>query len=267
MSSDDRDEKAVAEECPHAARATGIPIREEMADAVPVMVAPELMPISQVERLLAPENPLRITAAWMRGFLGRPHRELGRPGPVCPFVPGAIMQDTIWLGQVSFGPGDKQAIIEAIGMFREMFRNLEPVTGDLSMMKAIMIVFPNIDIEHAGVIDDVQAELKAKFVADGLMIGEFHERNESPGLRNENFRPLRSPIPGLAIRYMVDTDLPFLKRMTYPPPMRVEFIRSYLKRMLGPTMKGVNIDAALDALVGAEIEMRRGESDPEEDLA
>lgn len=267
MSSDDTDEKAVAEECPHAARATGIPIREEMADAVPVMVAPELMPISQVERLLAPDNPLRITAAWMRSFLGRPHRELGRPGPVCPFVPGAIMQDTIWLAQVSFGPGDKQAIIEAIGMFREMFRNLEPITGDLSMMKAIMIVFPNIDIDNAGVIDEVQAELKAKFVADGLMIGEFHERNESPGLRNEDFRPLRSPIPGLAIRFMVDTDLPFLKRMTYPPPLRVEFIRSYLKRMLAPTLKGVNLDAALDALVGAEIEMRRKENNPEEDLA
>jgi hypothetical protein len=266
MSPDDTDEKAAVEECPHAARATGIPIREEMADAVPVMVAPELMPISQVERLLSPDNPLRITAAWMRSFLGRPHRELGRPGPVCPFVPGAIMQDTIWLGQVSFGPSDKQAIVEAIGMFRDMFRNLEPVTGDLSMMKAIMIVFPNIDIDNAGVIDEVQGELKAKFVADGLMIGEFHERNESPGLRNENFRPLRSPIPGLAIRFMVDTDLPFLKRMTYPPPLRAEFIRSYLRRMLADSMNRVSIDAALDALVGAEIEMRGGESDPKGSL-
>lgn len=258
MSSDDSEKDvALADGCPPAAaRTTGIPIREEMDAAGPGVAIPDLIPFSQVERLLPADSPLGITAAWMRRFLAKPNRELGRPGAVCPFVPGAIMQDTIWLGSVSFGAEEKQAIIEAIGLFRERFLKLEPVTGDLSMMKAIMIVFPNIDIEHAGVIDEVQSELKGPFVESGLMIGEFHERNESPGLRNENFRPLRSPIPGLAIRFMVETDLPFLQRMTYPPPLRAEFIRSYLRRMLSEAMSRGNIDAALDALVGAEIEMR-----------
>lgn len=224
---------------------------------------PEIHPISHVEKHMPPDSPLGITAAWMRGYLASLHPELGRPGPVCPFVPSAIAHDTIWLASVSFGSGDKQAIIEAIGKFREIFLKLEPTTGDLAMMKAIMIVFPKVDSDNAGVIDEVQNELKAAFVDAGLMIGEFHERNESPGLRNPDFRPLRSPIPALAIRHMVDTDLPFLQRMLYPPPVRAEFIRSYLRR-LGTSISSTYFDSALNALVTAEIEMRAGQPRAEE---
>ena len=42
------------------------------------------------------------------------------------------------------------------------------------------------------------------------MIGEFHSINNSCGLRNESFYPLRTPIPCLAIRHMVGTDIAFM---------------------------------------------------------
>ncbi len=42
------------------------------------------------------------------------------------------------------------------------------------------------------------------------MVGQFHPRCEQGGLWNEGFRPLRAPIPLLAIRRMVSSDLPFL---------------------------------------------------------
>lgn len=252
MSADETQEKALAAGCPHAARAASLSIRTESPSAP---VSPELFTINQVETLMAAGHPLAVTAAWMRRFLARPHRELGRPGPVCPFVPGAIVQDTIWLADCSLGRGDRQAIVEIIGLFREMFLTLEPKSGDAAGWKAMVIVFPNVPVEDADVIDSVQSELKARFVDAGLMIGEFHERNESPGLRNGDFRPLRSPIPALAIRHMVETDLPFLHRTLYPPPLRAEFIRSYLRR-LGGSISRNNFDAALDALVRAEIEIR-----------
>jgi len=253
--SDDLHEKALAAGCPHAARAAGLSIQSE---APPMPASPQLFTFTQVENLMAEEHPLRVTAQWMRRFLGRPHRELGRPGAVCPFVPGAIIQDTIWLAECSLGRGDRQAIIEIIGLFRDLFLELEPKSGEDASWKAMVIVFPNVATEDAWVIDDVQAQLKARFVDAGLMIGEFHERNESPGLRNADFRPLRSPIPALAIRHMVETDLPFLQRMLYPPPIRAEFIRSYLRR-LGAQISRNNFDAALDALVTAEIEIRTPE--------
>ena len=59
-------------------------------------------------------------------------------------------------------------------------------------------------------IDEVQQELKGKFIEKGLMIGEFHKANNSSGLRNPNFYPLRTPYPCLAIRYMVASDIAFM---------------------------------------------------------
>jgi hypothetical protein len=258
MNRNDLNEEALAAGCPHASRLAGIPIREQTDAAVPTTLPPQLHPFSQVVSHMPPDGPLGITAAWMRRYLGRPHPELGRSGPVCPFVPGATAQDTVWLSGVSFGRSDKDAIVQLVGLYRDLFLQLEPRSGELAMMKAIVLVFPNISIEDAGVIDAVQSELKAPFVDSGLMIGEFHERNESPGLRNPDFRPLRSPIPAIAIRFMVETDLPFLNRTMYPPPVRAEFIRSYLRRM-GSTISRNNFDAALDGLVTAQIEMRRNE--------
>jgi len=60
-------------------------------------------------------------------------------------------------------------------------------------------------------VDRTQELLKTEFVRGGLMVGEFHPGPPSaPGLWNKDFRPLRSPVPLLAIRHMVPSDRPFL---------------------------------------------------------
>ena len=57
----------------------------------------------------------------------------------------------------------------------------------------------------------------------GLMLGQFHPLPPAEGgLWNPDFRPLRSPVPLLAIRQMVPSDLPFLTG-------EVEFLDSYLR--------------------------------------
>jgi hypothetical protein len=40
---------------------------------------------------------LRTVADWIRNFVVRPHKDLGRDGPVCPFVPEALERKTLWL--------------------------------------------------------------------------------------------------------------------------------------------------------------------------
>ena len=41
-------------------------------------------------------DALRAVADWIRTFVVRPHKDLGRAGPVCPFVPGSLLaQDTL----------------------------------------------------------------------------------------------------------------------------------------------------------------------------
>ena len=40
---------------------------------------------------------LQSVAHWIKTFVVRPHKDLGRAGPVCPFVPGALERKTLWL--------------------------------------------------------------------------------------------------------------------------------------------------------------------------
>jgi len=42
------------------------------------------------------------------------------------------------------------------------------------------------------------------------MIGEFHANNNTPGLHNSEFFPLRTPYPTLTLRHMHPSDVVFL---------------------------------------------------------
>ena len=44
------------------------------------------------------------------------------------------------------------------------------------------------------------------------MVGFFEPNSEDRGLINPDFRPLRAPIPLLAIRLLVENDAPFVLR-------------------------------------------------------
>lgn len=212
-----------------------------------------LLRASQVEADM-PASPMGVILAWVRQFLARPHPEVGRAGPVCPFTPTALALDSIWLAEVVDRDPDHDAIVELIGSYREAFLELDPRSGPTSLNKAILVVFPNLGADAAQMIDQVQAAQKSRFVDSGLMLGEFHSANESPGLRNPDFRPLRSPVPMLAMRHMVETDLPFLRRPTDPPQVRALYLRSYLRR-LGTSVRKIYFDQAVAALVEAELEL------------
>ncbi|HXB22281.1 MAG TPA: hypothetical protein VNV88_12910 [Candidatus Solibacter sp.] len=215
---------------------------------------PQLMRISEVDRNCDPTSPLGCVLNWIRGFLARPHPQLGRPGSVCPFVPIALGLDTIWMAEVAETTPSFERISAIITDYRNVFLETEPTSGPEAINKAFLVVFPSLGAngaDGAAAIDKVQASLKRYFVEMGLMLGEFHAANESPGLRNPDFRPLRSPIPMLAIRHMVESDLPFLIRETYPPKERSSFLRSYLFR-LGGELSQVKFNEAMDGLIAAE---------------
>ena len=43
-------------------------------------------------------DALRAVADWINDYVIRPHKDLvGRTGPVCPFVPGALERKALWL--------------------------------------------------------------------------------------------------------------------------------------------------------------------------
>src|SRR5215475_3143597 len=56
----------------------------------------ELEDISRTSKLADRDrDALRAVADWTRTFFARPHKDLGRAGPVCPFVPVALDHKTL----------------------------------------------------------------------------------------------------------------------------------------------------------------------------
>jgi hypothetical protein len=162
-----------------------------------------------------------LVREWAVSYLTAPHPDLGREGAVCPFTAASISKEMFWVGC------DERYDLNAAGIERIVadavaeFRQLPPAEDSDAMLKTILILFPG--ITDYSVIDEAQRRLKEESVALGLMIGQFYPGCDEPGIRNPAFRPLRSPVPLLAIRHMVGSDLPFLAT-------RVEWVEEYLKR-------------------------------------
>ncbi|MEC4819966.1 MAG: hypothetical protein SAK29_42860 [Scytonema sp. PMC 1069.18] len=190
---------------------------------------------------------LEITQ-WLKNFVAKPNPDLGRSGAVCPFVPPSFKLNSLRLTVIRSKNLDIQQIADLILPYRDVFLNLEPKEKPAALNKAILFIFPEVQSEDAPkIIDVVQRKLKLFFVDAGLMLGEFHNRTESPGLHNPNFRPLRSPIPLLVIRPMTEADLIFMQN-TEDLNLRVKYLEAYL-RHYGPTIKDQNkLKSAYEAL-------------------
>jgi hypothetical protein len=175
---------------------------------------------------------------WAREYLSQPHPELGRGGPVCPFVRPAMARRAFHLAVVRGADLPAAEVHELVAGYRRWFLELEPVSGREAQYKSINILFPDIGADRTReLIDDTQERLKPEYVRDGIMIGEFHDGPpDKAGLWNDHFRPLRSPIPLLSIRHMVPTDFAFLRD-------RQEFMEAYLAAF------GEKLPASLDELV------------------
>lgn len=243
--------------CKHAAAAAARN-NEPAPAAAQSGAVPRLMRVSEVERECEPGSTRAGVLKWVREFIGAPHSNLGRAGSICPFVPGALNMDTIWIAEVADAEPTVESIGEIIKEYRNVFLATEPTKSPDAINKAFLVAFPTLTArgaEGAALVDKVQYKLKPYFVDQGMMLGEFHAMNESPGLRNPEFRPLRSPVPMLAIRLMVESDLPFMTLESYAPNERASFLRSYLYR-LGGSLKPSKFNDALEKLIVAELAMR-----------
>lgn len=169
---------------------------------------------------------------WTRDFLARPHRDLGVPDrPVCPFVPLALKKNSLWLQVVEGETVSPERVEGVLAALRRQFPSLAPCGGREAQFKAAILAFPDMHPgAAAGLIDQVQRRAKGDFVEEGLMIGEFHSLNATPGLHNPAFFPLRAPVASLAVRFMVESDLPFLVEDKYSLAERERFLKAFLRQ-------------------------------------
>jgi hypothetical protein len=158
-------------------------------------------------------DALRAVAEWIKAFIVRPHDELGRPGSVCPFVPGSVERQTLWLAPEQIGDGGVPHVVELMNGYKRRLleRGGGPTDGDGTNYNVIVVVLMDLSAERAGgVFDEVLEHIAVpSYVEDGIVFGPFYDGNQATAIYNRGFRPFQSPVPFLFVRHGVVSDWKF----------------------------------------------------------
>jgi hypothetical protein len=156
-------------------------------------------------------DALQTVADWIKTYVAKPHEDLGRAGPVCPFVPGALERKTLWLAPEQITDRDAPAVVELMSGYQRLFLDAQPTDGDDAKYKVIVVVFTDLSADRAqGVFDDVLEQLAVpSYAEDGIGFGPFYRGHEGTAIYNSSFRPFRSPVPFLFVRHGVVSDWKF----------------------------------------------------------
>jgi hypothetical protein len=154
---------------------------------------------------------LRAVADWIETFIVRPHEDLGRPGPVCPFVPGALERNTLWLSPEHAGDRSVADVVDLVRGYQRLFLAAAPSDGDDVIYKSIVVVFTDLPPDRAReFFDKVLQDLAIpSYADDGFVMGGFYVGNDGAAIHNSTFRPFTSPVPFLLIRQAVISDWKF----------------------------------------------------------
>jgi hypothetical protein len=154
---------------------------------------------------------LRAIADWIKTFVVKPHKDLGRAGTVCPFVPGSLERKVLWLAPEQIADRGEPDVIELVSGYKRLFLETQPTGGDDADYKVIVVVFTDLPADRAqGVFDDVLQHLAVpSYADDGILFGPYYEGNEGTAIYNSSFRPFQSPVPFLFVRQGVISDWKF----------------------------------------------------------
>jgi len=154
---------------------------------------------------------LRTVADWIKTFVARPNKDLGRAGTVCPFVPWALEGKTLWLAPEHADGRSVPDIVDLVRGYQRLFLGAQPRDGGDAIYKAIVVVFTDLPPDRAKeLFDDVLQNLAVpSYVDDGFAMGGSYQGNEDAAIYNPSFRPFTSPVPFLLIRQTVISDWKF----------------------------------------------------------
>ena len=156
-------------------------------------------------------DALHAVADWIKTYVVKPHKDLGRAGPVCPFVPESLERKTLWLAPEPIADPDVPAVVELLKDYQRLFLDAQPTDGDDADYKVIVVVFTDLSADRAqGIFDDVIQQLAVpSYAEDGIVFGPFYEGHEGTAIYNSSFRPFSSPVPFLFVRHGVISDWKF----------------------------------------------------------
>jgi hypothetical protein len=92
-------------------------------------------------------DALHAVSDWIKTFVVKPHKDLGRAGPVCPFVPVSLERKTLWLAPEQIADRDLSHVVELISSYRSLFLDAEPTDGDDANYKVIVVVLTDLSAD------------------------------------------------------------------------------------------------------------------------
>jgi len=204
---------------------------EKLSNAV--SAAPRLTMAEARNGHWAADDGMAALLRWVETYLMSAHPELGRTGAVCPFTKQAAKIDTVRVAISHATAADEG---EAFSLIRTCFSELEriPCKPGMEHFRTIIVGFPDcVGPDGVAMLETVQRRHKFYSLRRFRMIGMMHDANDAPGLWNPAFRPLRAPMPVLAIRHLVEQDAPFAA--LHPlliPPYLLKFRLAGLRRLI-----------------------------------
>jgi hypothetical protein len=157
-------------------------------------------------------HALHTVANWITSFVASPNKDIGRAGPVCPFVPGGLERRTIWLAPERVSNQSVAEVIRLLDHYKRVLLRAEPVDGEDADYKAVVVVFTDLSPDDArSLADDAQVAMfkRASYADDGIVMGDFHERNQGSAIYNASFHPFSAPVPFWLMRRTVIDDWKF----------------------------------------------------------
>ena len=144
-------------------------LREFLAKPHPLVRTPPLLSMAVATRAPQDPHPAALCA------------QVGRRGPVCPFVPQSLRRRCLYLSIVrtnpmfnlgaaesgpkriptSMLPAARAALSKLVLRFVKVFESLPPTSGRQVGVKAVVLVFPDVmDADAPALIDQVQYQCK-----------------------------------------------------------------------------------------------------------
>jgi hypothetical protein len=154
---------------------------------------------------------LQAIADWIKAYVVKPHKDLGRDGTVCPYVPGSLERKTLWLAPEQIADREVAEVVELMDGYKRLLLDTRPPDGDDVIYNVIAVVFTDLPADRAeGVFDEVLEQLGVpSYAEDGILFGPYYEGNGATAIYNSTFRPFESPVPFMFVRHGVTSDWKF----------------------------------------------------------
>lgn len=176
---------------------------------------------------------VELARRWLGDFPVHPHPDLGRAGPVCPYMGRARDLGRLELFGFDATAGDEVLVARARMLREDLERRSAASATDRTYLVYFLVPYGLPEPDLKAMVERVHARLRPEFVRRGLLAGDFWPDHHSRGLHSRSFRPFASPLPILGMRNMVPGDLAFFAGPDVPPPEQLTYLGFYRQHFAG----------------------------------